>query len=65
MPTCIVWIMLIVVLAGVLVWALNALPLDATIKQIGRVAVIVLFVLMLVLTMLNCLGLRAPWPPLR
>lgn len=64
MLSCIVWLILVIVIAGVLVWALGALPLDATIKQIGRVAIIVVFVIMLVLTVLNCLGLHAGWPPL-
>ena len=63
MLACIVWLVLVIVIASVLVWALSALPLDATIKQIGRVAIIVIFVLMLVLTVLQCLGLQpASWP---
>jgi len=57
MITCIVWIILAIVIAGVLVWALGALPLDPTIKQIGKVVIIVLFVVMLVIVMMNCLGL--------
>lgn len=63
MLTCIVWLILVIAIAGVLVWALGALPLDATVRQIGKVAVIVVFVIMLVLTVLNCLGLHAAWPP--
>ena len=67
MLTCLVWFVLIIVIAGVLVWALSALPLDATIQQIGRVAIIVVFVITLVVVMLNCLGLwhGAPFPSLR
>ena len=65
MLSCIVWLVLVIVIAGVLVWALGALPLDATIKQIGKVAIIVVFVLMLVLTVLQCLGLHPAWPPMR
>ena len=64
MLACVVWLVLVIVIAGVLVWALGALPLDATIKQIGRVAIIVLFVIMLVLAVLQCLGLQAPFPML-
>ncbi len=63
--SCIVWLVLIIVIAGVLVWAIGALPLDATIAQIGRVAVIVCFVILLVVATLNCLALwhGAMWPP--
>lgn len=61
MPNCIFLILLIVIVAGVLVWALNALPLDATIKAVGRVAVIVIFVIWLAYTVMGCLGVAAPW----
>lgn len=66
MLACLVWLLLIIVIAGVLVWALGALPLDPTIAQIGRVIIVVCFVILLVVAMLNCLGLwHAPgWPSL-
>ena len=59
--------LLIIVIAGVLVWALGALPLDATVQQIGKVCIIVVFVITLVMAMLSCLGLwhGAPFPSLR
>ena len=67
MLTCLIWIVLCIVIAGVLVWAIGALPLDATIQQIGKVVIIVLFVIMIVISMLNCLGLMhmSGWPQMR
>ena len=57
MLTCLIWFVLLIVIAGVIVWAMGALPLDPTIQQIGRVCVIVFFVIMMVIILLNCLGL--------
>lgn len=67
MLTCLIWIILCIVIAGVLVWAIGALPLDPTIQQIGKVIIIVLFVIMIVMAMLNCLGLihMTGWPAMR
>ena len=65
MLSCLMWIVMMIVIAGVLVWALGALPLDPTIKAVGRVVLIVLFVIMLVYIMVGCLGLShgLAWPP--
>lgn len=57
MLTCLIWFVLLIVIAGVIVWALGALPLDPTIQQIGRVVIIVAFVILMVVALLNCLGL--------
>ncbi len=57
MLTCLIWFLLLIVIAGVLVWALGALPLDPTIQSIGRVVLIVFFVILMVVVLLNCLGL--------
>lgn len=60
---CIGWIVGMVIVAGVILWGLNALPIDQTIKNIGRVAIIVLFVVWLVSTMIGCLHFPTTWPP--
>ena len=64
---CVLYVVLLVVIAGVLVWALKAWPgFDDAIRQIGRIVIIVLFVVAMVLVLMNCLGLHgATWPPLR
>lgn len=62
MLTCIVWIILAVVIAGVLVWAMQSLPLDPTIQSIGKVAIVVLFVVFLVVIVMNCLGVGVGLP---
>jgi len=59
MINCIVWVVLAVVIAGVLVWGMQALPLDPTVKQIGKVAIIIIFVIMLAYVVMSCLGLHA------
>ena len=64
MLTCILWIVLAVIVAGVLVWAMKALPLDPTIQQIGKVAIVVIFVIALVLVVMNCLGVSVGHSPL-
>lgn len=65
MLSCIVWLLFIIVIAGVLVWALESLPLDATIKQIGKVALVVISVIMLVLLVMQCLRLHPGLPAWR
>lgn len=63
---CFVWFILIIVIAGVLIWGLNAVPnLDADLKAWGRIICIVFVVIVLVLTLANCLGVRMPWNTLR
>jgi hypothetical protein len=40
------WIIAVVIIAGVLLWAINAFPaIDATMKQIARVLIIVMVVI--------------------
>lgn len=62
MLTCLIWIILAVIIAGVLVWALTQLPLDATIVSIGRVVIIVLFVIVVIVLVMNCLGVSTGFP---
>lgn len=67
MLTCLIWLVIAIVIAGVLVWAIDALPLDATIKSVGRVIIIVMFVILVLVAMMNCLGLlhMSGWPAVR
>lgn len=60
MLACIIWVVVVVIVAGVLVWALSQLPLDPAIKGIGRVAIVVIFVIALLYTVLSCLGMHVP-----
>lgn len=54
------WVVLCCVVAGFAVWLLGQLTQDATITKIGRVAVIVLLVIVIVWLVLDFTGL----PPL-
>ena len=67
MLTCLIWLVIAIVIAGVLVWAIDALPLDPTIKSVGRVIIIVMFVILVLVAMMNCLGLlhMSGWPEVR
>ena len=47
MPLGLFWIIAVVIIAGVVLWALNSFPaIDPTMKQIARVLIIVLVVVM-------------------
>jgi hypothetical protein len=63
--SCLVWVVVMVVIAGVLVWALKSLPLDATIQVIGKVAIVVIFVIALLYVILACIGHGVVPYPLR
>jgi len=59
---CFVWFVLIIIIAGVIIWALASAPnLDADLKAWGRIVLIVLTVIMLVITLANCLGFHSPF----
>lgn len=51
---CVIRIVVLIIIAGVLIWAVKSVPLDQDVKTIGRVALIVLFVLVLVVQVLDC-----------
>jgi predicted small integral membrane protein len=58
---CVVWIIALVVIVGVLVWALKSWPgLDDAVRQMGRIAIIVLFAIALLYIVLDCLGVGHP-----
>lgn len=58
---CFVWIILIIVVAGVLIWGLTAAPnLDADLKAWGKIILIVFTVIVLVIMLANCLGFHFP-----
>jgi hypothetical protein len=60
---CFVWFVLIIVIAGVIIWGLGAVPnLDADLKAWGRIILIVFTVIILILTLAGCLGFHTPWP---
>jgi hypothetical protein len=60
---CFVWFVLIIVIAGVIIWGLGAVPnLDADLKAWGRIILIVFTVIILILTLAGCLGFHMPWP---
>ena len=59
---CFVWFVLIIVIAGVIIWGLGAVPnIDADLKAWGRIILIVFTVIALVLTLAGCLGVSLPF----
>jgi len=62
MITCLIWIVVLVVIVGVLVWAMKSLPIDPTIQQIGKVCVVVIFVIAMIYIVLNCVGFAGHTP---
>jgi hypothetical protein len=58
---CVLWIVLMVIIAGVLVWGLTQLPLDSVVVQVGRVCIIVVFVIVAILYTMHCLGVASPF----
>ena len=47
MPLGLFWIIAVVIIAGVVLWALNSFPaIDPTMKQIARILIILLVVVM-------------------
>ena len=58
---CFVWFVIIIVVAGVIIWGLTAAPnLDADLKAWGKIILIVFTVIVLVLTLVSCLGFHMP-----
>lgn len=53
-------IVLAVVIVGVLIWALDHLPIDATVKQIARVILIVVLVIWAALILFQMVGTVMP-----
>lgn len=51
-----------IAIAALAAWALQAIPGDATIKQIGRVVVIVLVCLWVIAVVAQFFGLATPFP---
>jgi len=70
MITALILFIVYIVLLGVVVWALryiiNAIPMDATIKNVAMVAITVISVLIAVILVLNMilpmLGVHSPLP---
>jgi len=54
---CFGWFVLIIVIAGVIIWGVGAVPnLDGDLKAWGRIILIVFTVIVLALTLAGCLG---------
>ena len=49
-------VVVVLILAGVFLWALQQLPIDATMKQLARVVIIVAAVIWLVYVLLHLTG---------
>lgn len=50
-------LLVVIVIAGVLLWALDQFPLDVTLKRLARVVVVVFVVIIMCLLLLDLVGL--------
>jgi len=68
MPLGLFWIIAVVIIAGVVLWALNSFPaIDPTMKQIARILIILLVVVMVLYFLFGLfagggIGMHMPGP---
>ncbi len=56
MPIALLWIVFVLVIVGLLLWALTQFPIDATIAKLIRVVVIVVAAIYVLYTLFNLLS---------
>lgn len=55
------WIIVVILIAGVLVWGLDSLPaIDPTFKQVAKIIIIVIVVIWAILIIASIFGLGVP-----
>ena len=61
MPHALLQLVLVIVVAGILLWGLTQIPMDATLQRMARVLVIVLVALYTLLLIAGLLGVSMGW----
>jgi len=56
-----IYLVAAIVICGVLLWGMEQLPMDATLKQVARVLVIVILVIYAVYVVLGMVGHAPVW----